>query len=64
MFIVVLMGSPASKGAMGTYMAAPRQEAGQAGSGLTAIIVSKQVQILVLDGAPGTPQSLDHDTIA
>jgi len=54
------MGSPASQGAVGSYMAVPPQETGQADFGLPAIVVGTQVHFLVLDGAP---QPLDQDVV-
>ena len=51
-FIVDLMVSSASQGAVWPYMAVPPQEASQADFSFPAIAVGTQIHLLVLDSVP------------
>lgn len=54
------MGSSASQGAVGPYMAVPPEEVGQADLCLPAIAVGPQIDLLVLERAP---QPLHQDVV-
>ncbi len=54
------MGSSASQRAVGSYMAVPPQEAGQADLSLPAIAVRTQIDLLILDRPP---QPLNEDVV-
>lgn len=54
------MGSSASQGAMGPYMAAPPKKACKADFCVPAIAVSTQVELLVLDCPP---QPFNEDVV-
>ena len=57
---VDLIGSSASQGTVGSHMAVPPQEAGQADVCFPTIAVGMQVDLLILERPP---ESLDQDVV-
>jgi hypothetical protein len=54
------MGSSASQGAVGPYMAIPPEEAGQADLGFPALAIGAEVDLLILNSAP---QPIQQDVV-